>query len=148
MTPVPARVAAAHPAMAAAWDAYVHGVFTHPALPAGTLDLCLVRIAGLLGDADGGPGPVAPAPADLTDRVAALPAWTTDPRIGPVDRACLALAEQFVLDAQALDDATTEAVRAVVGDRGLAVLVIGVGLAEGLVRAGLALGDGGTGPFA
>jgi hypothetical protein len=138
-SPLLPRLAAAHPDLAARHDAYVRGVWQHPALPPGLLELCRLRIAQLLGLA--APGRIAPLPADREALVPHLASWTAT--AGPVDRACLAFAEQFVLDAQALDEATVDGVRAAVGPEGLAVLAVGVGLAEGLVRAALVLGPEG-----
>lgn len=118
---LPTRLLDADPALAGTLRAYVEGVFAHPALPEGVLEHCRARIAQLLGAAPGAADPTA-APTDATTA------------------ACLAFAEQFVLDAQALDDTTVGRVLDAVGEDGYAVLVIGVGLAEGLVRAQLAWG--------
>jgi hypothetical protein len=119
---LPERLLVAEPGLSAALRAYVEGVFAHPALPAGVLELCRARVAQLLG-------------ADVV-----APEGAPDPAADPVAAACLAFAEQFVLDAQALDDTTVGRVLAAVGEEGYAVLTIGVGLAEGLTRAQLAWG--------
>ena len=68
------------------------------------LDLCRVRIAMLLGfDA----GLAAP---DLgADRLADLAVWPTSSRFTSRERACLAFAEQFVIDVASMDDATVAA---------------------------------------
>lgn len=123
---LPERLAASEPELSDAFIAYVDGVRRHPALPVGLLDVCAARIAWLLAGraADGLGSPVgSDAAVD-----------------GEATAACLAFAEQFVLDAQALDDRTVGRVRDAVGDAGYAVLALGVGLMEGLVRARLAWG--------
>lgn len=125
---LPERLVVAEPSLSAALRAYVEGVFAHPALPAGVLDRCRARIAALLG-AQGAHG------AD-----GAASEGATDTAVDEVSAACLAFAEQFLLDAQGLDDATVGRVLAAVGEKGYAVLTIGVGLAEGLTRAQLAWG--------
>lgn len=119
---LPERLLIAEPSLSAALRAYVEGVFAHPALPAGVLDRCRARIATLLGAQD---DPSVDASDTAGDEAAA---------------ACLAFAEQFLLDAQGLDDVTVGRVLAAVGEEGYAVLTIGVGLAEGLTRAQLAWG--------
>lgn len=122
---LPEQLVAREPALSEAFVAYVEGVRTHPALPAGVLDACGARIAWL-----------------LTGRTAdgAVPDGDLAPADGETLAACLAFAEQFVLDAQALDERTVGRVRDAVGDAGYAVLALGVGLLEGLVRARLAWG--------
>jgi len=131
------RLAATHPELAARHDAYLRGVLAHPALPTGVLELCRLRIAALLGLA--APGSLVALPPARARLASRLDTWTSTPDADDVDRACLAFAEQFVLDVQALDEATVDAVRALVGPAGLAVLTLGVGLAEGAVRAALVL---------
>lgn len=136
-----AAVAHSHPEVFAAYAQYVDEVWSSPDLPAGTLELCRVRIAQLLGVTREQTVRIGPDVDGLEDRLGHLAAWPEDPRFTATDRACLAFAEQFVLDTQALDDPTAEAVRAEVGDAGLVTLALGVGLAEGMVRAAVALGD-------
>jgi alkylhydroperoxidase family enzyme len=136
-----AAVARHHPDVFATYAAYVDEVWASDALPPGTLELCRVRIAQLLGVPSEQEVRLGAEVAGLEDKLAQLSAWTDDARFTPVDRACLAFAEQFVLDTQALDDPTAAAVRAVVGDAGLVTLALGVGLAEGMVRAAVALAD-------
>ena len=136
-----AAVARHHPAVFAAYAAYVDEVWASETLPPGTMELCRVRIAQLLGAAREQALRLGPAVDGLEDKLADLAGWPTDPRFTSCDRACLAFAEQFVLDTQALDDPTAAAVRAEVGDAGLVTLALGVGLAEGMVRAAVVLGD-------
>jgi alkylhydroperoxidase family enzyme len=121
-------------------DAYVMGVWRDPALPEGVLELCRIRIATLLGATAAARVRLLQLPTALEAGAARIESWSTADELGATERACLAFAEQFVLDAQALDEVTVEAVRSRVGEQGLALLVVGVGLAEGLTRAQLAWG--------
>jgi alkylhydroperoxidase family enzyme len=95
-------------AHAAAWSATT----------ARSLELCRLRVAMLLGCAA---ELRARTPAAGVDDalVSALPAWPHDDRFDATDRACLAFAEQWVLDVASLDDATAAAVREQLGDEGL-----------------------------
>jgi len=121
-------------------DAYVMGVWRDPALPEGVLELCRIRIATLLGATAAARVRLLQLPTALETGAARIESWSTADELGATERACLAFAEQFVLDAQALEEVTVEAVRSRVGEQGLALLVVGVGLAEGLTRAQLAWG--------
>lgn len=136
-----AAVAHHHPEVFAAYAAYVDEVWSSDALPAGTLELCRVRIAHLLGARHEQQVRLGAEVPGLEEKLGAVASWPDDPRFTATDRVCLAFAEQFVLDTQALDDPTAEAVRAEVGDRGLIALALGVGLAEGMVRAAVSLGE-------
>ncbi len=81
---------------------------------ADVLDLCRVRVAMLLGFEAGLAAP------DLdADRLADLAAWPTSPRFTSRERACLAFAEQFVIDVASMHDATVAAVVAELGGDGL-----------------------------
>ncbi|MFP4149987.1 MAG: carboxymuconolactone decarboxylase family protein [Nitriliruptoraceae bacterium] len=141
MSPGFAGVARHHPEVFATYAAYVDEVWASDALPPGTLELCRVRIAQLLGVESEQAVRLGPAVAGLEPKLARLAAWTDDARFTDVDRVCLAFAEQFLLDTQALDDPTAAAVRERVGDAGLVTLALGVGLAEGMIRAAVTLGD-------
>lgn len=141
MTPGFGDVAHHHPQVFAAYAAYVDEVWSSDALPAGTLELCRVRIAHLLGADHEQRIRIGAEVPGLEDKLAAIASWPDEPRFTATDRACLAFAEQFVLDTQALDDATAATVRAEVGDRGLITLALGVGLAEGMIRAAVSLGE-------
>ena len=136
-----AAVARHHPEVFEAYAAYVDEVWSSDDLPPGTMELCRVRIAQLLGAAREEAVRLGPEIPGLEDKLTHIAAWPVDPRFSATDRACLAFAEQFVLDTQALDDPTAEAVRAEVGDAGLVTVALGVGLAEGMVRAAVVLGD-------
>lgn len=77
-----------------------------PLIDARLLDLCRVRIAQLLGcDSHTELRAVAARHGDaLEQAMADLPAWPTSPSFDARERACLALAEQFVIDVGGVDD--------------------------------------------
>lgn len=70
------------------------------------LELCRLRIAGLLRFGPGLEVRSEAARATGLDeaRIAALASWPTSPLFSDAERACLALAEQFVMDANGVTD--------------------------------------------
>ena len=94
------------------------------------LELARVRIATLLGD-------VVEADADAA---AALAAWPTSPAFTARERACLALTEQFVLDANGVTDADVAAVTEHLGGDGCYAFVEAVSVLETFQRARLTVG--------
>ena len=82
------------------------------------LELCRVRIATLLG-CEAEVEARIPGTAVADDMLAAIRSWPTDPRFDPLDRACLAFAEHYVIDVASIDDNTVAAVREHLGDDGL-----------------------------
>ena len=134
-------VAEHHPELWQAFAGLVDTTWASDALPVGVLELCRLRIATLLGD----PGPArlrtdAPAAA-LEAKVAALSRWPDAEVFDDTDRACLAFAEQFVLDVQGITADVAAPVVAAVGGRGYTTLVLGCGMAEALARSAAVLGD-------
>lgn len=118
--------------VAAAWDE------TDPVL----LELCRLRMATLLG-----------SPAELARRtsrartaglaeakVAQLAAWPTSPRFTARERACLTLAEQFVIDANGVTDENVADVLDHLGPAGCYAFVQALSVVETLQRACLTLG--------
>ena len=86
------------------------------------LELCRLRMAMLFGC----PAelawrtPAAVAAGLEEERIEVLAHWPTSQRFGPLERACLAFAEQFVIDVAGLDDAVAGAVVEHLGEQGLA----------------------------
>jgi alkylhydroperoxidase family enzyme len=79
-----------------------------------TLELCRLRMATLL-RADGAHrlrSRDAIRAGLLEEKIEALPAWPTSPAFSPAERACLALAEQFVIDVSGVTDELVDAVLA------------------------------------
>ena len=86
------------------------------AAPVGSYALVRTRMAQLLGIADTW------RPEDVDGRLDELADWPTSCRFSAADRACLTMAEQFVLDVSAVTDAQRVALRDALGD-GAPVLV-------------------------
>jgi alkylhydroperoxidase family enzyme len=111
----------------AAWSA------TTPKL----LELCRVRIAMMLGSASEMAART-PDSGVEDELLRALAAWPTDPRFDPLERACLAFTEHFVMDVASLDDDTVAAVRAHLGDDGTQTFVSALLVVEQRIRLRLA----------
>jgi alkylhydroperoxidase family enzyme len=111
-------------------------LYAAPGLDPVVLELCRIRVAQLVG----APGQLAhrrevAVAAGLDEElVAALPDWPRDARFDVLARAAIAVAETFVIDPHRLEDADTEAVRDLAGDRGLATLMTGLAVWEGICR--------------
>lgn len=113
-------------------------VFDAGALPPRTLDLCRRRVAMLLGvDPDDGL-PAAPETASAA-QAAALRRWPAAPDFTDDERACLAFAEQYVLDPHGFSDADVAALEARLGAPGVAALVLGLAVFEATARFRAAL---------
>jgi alkylhydroperoxidase family enzyme len=79
--------------------------------------------------------------AGLTEaKIAELPSWPTSPQFTPCERACLALTEQFVMDANGVTDSLVAAVTAHLGAEGCYTFVQAVSVLETFQRACLTLG--------
>jgi alkylhydroperoxidase family enzyme len=111
----------------AAWRAYHAALRTHPSLPRRVALVCRLRTAQLLG---GLPAPDAGwSPVDR-DRAQQLQHWMTSPLFDARDRACLAYAEQFLVDANGIDASLAGPVADELGDTGLVVLTVWLGVVE------------------
>jgi alkylhydroperoxidase family enzyme len=110
----------------AAWDS------VDPVL----LELCRLRLAMLLECTVefASRTPAAVAAGLDEERVELLSRWPTSPQFGSRERACLAFAEQFVIDVAGLDDATTGAVREHLGEQGLVDFVSALLVVEQRLR--------------
>jgi len=118
--------------VAAAWDA------TDPVL----LELCRLRMATLLASpAEEARRTGRARAAGLDDaKVADLPRWPTSSRFDDRERACLALAEQFVIDANGVTDENVAGVTAHLGADGCYGFVQALSVVETFQRACLTLG--------
>lgn len=118
--------------VAAAWEE------TDPVL----LELARLRIAALLQNApELGQRSSAARAAGLTeDKVADVAAWPTSPRFTAVERACLALTEQFVMDANGVTEMQVAAVTEHLGGPGCYAFVEAISVLETFQRACLTLG--------
>jgi len=116
----------------AAWDV------TDPVL----LELCRVRMATLLGfPAEEARRTTRARAAGLDEEtIAELPRWPTSTRFGAPERACLAFAEQFVVDANGVTDELVADLTAHLGAEGCYAFVQALSLVETFQRACLTLG--------
>lgn len=117
-------VLALHPDLAAAHDAVIDQIWRGTVDP-GLLELCRVRTATLVGNRAVGAEPMSPAAVAAgldSDLVAALPRWPSDPRFDATMRACLTLAEQFVLDVHGVTDEMVDEVADHLGPEGVVTL--------------------------
>jgi alkylhydroperoxidase family enzyme len=106
------------------------------------LELCRLRIAFVLRyNAEFERRSTKAEAAGLTnDKIAELPLWPTSPRFTELERACLALAEQFVIDANGVTDAHVAAVSHHLGPDGCYAFVQALSALETYQRACLTLG--------
>lgn len=109
-------------------------MWSHPETDGRVLDLCRLRMASLLGMT---PQPPKVAPAD---DVAELAQWPTSPRFDERDRAALAFAEQWLIDASGVTDADAARVREHYSDPQVAAFTMGIAVCEALLRTELVLG--------
>jgi alkylhydroperoxidase family enzyme len=113
------------------------------------LELARLRAATLLGaTAELGRRSARARDAGLTEaKVGELASWPTSPLYTPAERACLALTEQFVMDANGVTDSLVSAVTGHLGAEGCYTFVQALSVLETFQRACLTLGiDGVPGP--
>jgi alkylhydroperoxidase family enzyme len=106
------------------------------------LELCRIRMATALGFTSEQERRTERArAAGLTgEKVADLPSWPTSDRFSATERAVLALAEQFVMDANAVTKEHVAEVTAHLGPEGCYAFVQAVSVLETFMRACLTLG--------
>jgi hypothetical protein len=117
------------PELAAAHRAVLDRVWAGPVAPR-TLELCRLRTAMLLQNTVG-LSERSPEAHELDNATAAaIASWPTDDRFTEIDRACLALAEQYVLDVHGITDAMVARVADAVGPDGVVALTTALALWE------------------
>jgi len=106
------------------------------------LELARLRIATLLGnETEGSLRSVRATASGLSEtKVAELAAWPTSPLFTSRERACLALTEQFVIDANGVTEAQVAEVTEHLGGAGCYAFVQGLSAMETFQRACLVLG--------
>ena len=109
-------------------------MWSHPATDARVLDLCRLRMATLLGMSQ------QPPEVATAEEVAELAQWPSSPRFDDRDRAALAFAEQWLIDASGVSDADAARVRAHFTDPQVAAFTMGIAVCEALLRTELTLG--------
>ena len=124
-----------------AWRSFHAQLRAHDALPRRVALVCRARIAQLLGT-EVEPGP-SWSPEDL-ERLTQLRSWMDAAVFDARDRAALAYAEQFIVDANGIDRDLAAPVAAHLGDTGLVVLTVWLGVVESeeRLRRVLALAPG------
>lgn len=134
------RLASVHPEPLAAMAGVYAAAFADcdPVL----LELARLRVAALLGHPGelAGRSEAARAAGLSEDQIAALPSWPSSPLFSSAERACMALTEQFALDASGVTDQQVADVVAHLGDAGCYAFVEGVSAIETFQRACLTLG--------
>ncbi len=112
------------------------------AVPVVVLELARLRVAALLGcDAElNRRTPVAVAAGLTQERVERVSRWPTDEAFDDRERACLAFAEQFVMDPKGITDDDVAALREALGEAGAVAFSVAMAVFEGTTRAVLALG--------
>jgi alkylhydroperoxidase family enzyme len=106
------------------------------------LELCRLRMAQLIGGEHGfaGRAPQA-AEAGLSDeKVAALRQWPTSPLFDAAERACLAFAESYVIDAHSVTDGQCAELQRHLSPSEVAVLTTALALFDATARFEVALG--------
>lgn len=130
------RAFALRPELFAAWRDFASLFWTRGLVDPVVLELCRLRIAGMLGARF----PLATRTAEARDagldeaRIAALDSWWTSDRFDDTERACLRFAEQFALDPKGISDADAAAVVEALGDAGLVAFVEALAIFDGFAR--------------
>ncbi len=122
------------PDLAAPYFALQRSLWDQSHLPVEILELCRLRLAQLHRcDVE-----VARTELDiLKEKRDALTQWEQSELFSAADRACLAFAEVYAMDAQALTDEHAGAVKEHFGDAGLVLLVEALGIFDGRTRVSL-----------
>lgn len=106
------------------------------------LELCRIRVAQILGCAaeERRRTPQAVAAGLDEELVAAVADWKGSPRLSDAQRACLRLAEGFVLDPHGVSDADAAAVAAHLPPKEMMALIEALAVFDGFTRFRLILG--------
>jgi alkylhydroperoxidase family enzyme len=130
------RVINHRPGYADAMRAVDAAIWSQRALDLGVLELCRLRIAQLLGAPHSVDDVRSEARPYVTDeQITRLSRWPDDPVFSADQRACLAHAEQMLIDATGVDDGSAATVMAAVGHDGFVVLSYACGFFETTTRA-------------
>jgi alkylhydroperoxidase family enzyme len=127
------RAFALRPELFAAWREFAGLFWKRRLVDPVLLELCRLRIAGMLGAAQ--PLAIRMPEARLDEaRIAALDSWWTSDAFDETERACLRFAEQFALDPKEISDADAAAVVAALGDAGMVAFVEALAIFDGFAR--------------
>jgi alkylhydroperoxidase family enzyme len=114
-------------------------------LPPETLEMCRRRVALLLGAAADDPLDGAHGTAVSTSKLAALSTYDRSPLFSDTERACIAFAEQYVVDPHGLNDDDFARLRELLDASQIATLTLAVAIFDALTRFRLALAAAGEG---
>lgn len=109
------------------------------AFPPEALALCRTRIARLLGAPDDNPFGGIDFVVVAPEKARALPKYATSPLFTDAERACIAYAEQYVLDPHGFADSDFERLHESFSPPELATLTLAVAVYDALARFRLAL---------
>ena len=109
-----------------------------------TIELCRLRIAALTDCAAEARlrTPAAHAAGLTEEKIASLASYASSPSFTPLERSCIAFAEQYVMDPHALTDDDFVALHKVLDEPQIATLVLAAATFDALMRMRLALDDG------
>lgn len=136
------RVFELRPDLYADYRAFLTAFWTRPSVSPIVLELCRLRVAQVVGCEAELRLRYEPARAAGLEesKIALLARWPTATAFTGAERACLAYAEQFVLDAHGITDAQADEVTAHLTPAGLVALTEALALFEGFARFRLILG--------
>jgi alkylhydroperoxidase family enzyme len=119
-----------------AWAALASMLWTKRLAPPVILQLAQLRVRQMHGLPTSGTHRMSEALEAGWDesRVAQLAAWWKSARFDATERACLRLAEQFVLDAKGIAEVEVAPVRAALGDAALVAYALALAIFDGFAR--------------
>jgi alkylhydroperoxidase family enzyme len=131
-----ARVLALRPELQADVEAFTDLIWARGGVNPVVLELCRLRIAGILGcESELRRRTPAAQAAGLTEAtIAELDDWRTSERFYPPEQACLGLAEQFVLDPRGVGDDAVAAGTAHLSPAQAVALVEALAMFDGFTR--------------
>ena len=128
------RLEHALPNLSAAHRQLYRSLWEQAHVPPAVLELCRLRLAQLhRSEADWTRAEIALPPAMREQ----LTRWHESDVFDAAARACIAFAEVYAMDANAISDAQAQAVQAHYGDAGLVLLIEALGLFDGMTRLNL-----------
>jgi alkylhydroperoxidase family enzyme len=129
------RVFALRPNLFEAWKSFAAVFWEKRLVDPVILELCRLRVAQL----HRARYPLSirrpeASAAGLDARIAGLERWWESDAFTPLERACLRFAEQFVVDAKAMEDALASPVVEALGDAGTVAFVEALAIFDGFSR--------------
>lgn len=134
------------PELRSDFETFADLIWSRGGLSPVTLELCRLRMAQVLGcQGELRRRSASAQTAGLAEEtIAALDDWRTSERFYPLEQACLALAEKFVLDPRGVSDADFAAVTAHLSPAQTVALVEALAVLDGFMRFRAILGADGA----